>query len=200
LAWNIEADLLETCSCAAICPCVLGPAKPDQEWCSGIFAVQVTGGESEGVDLSGVKMVIHFQLPGDFLGGIDKAKLYYDNAVSEDQRRELDAIFHGERGGLWGGMREAIKEWVPSAVTSVDIKNGDNPSVRVEGIGEANLEVMKTESGKATTVSDAAVIEGFGIGAVKVARATTKFSDPDLRAWESLGSGTVPVGTISWSG
>jgi hypothetical protein len=201
MAWNIQADLLETCSCAALCPCVFGPAKPDQEWCSGIFAITVAKGESDGVDLSGVKMLVHFQLPGDFMGGIDKAKLYYDTSASDDQRRELDAIFHGERGGLWGGMSEAIGEWLPSAAVGVEITDGDSPTVRVEGIGEANLELVKTESGKQTTLSGAPVLEAFGIDTVNIARSNgTKFSDPDMRSWESLGSGTVPAQQVSWSG
>ena len=28
----MKVNLLESCSCAALCPCVLGPAKPDQEF------------------------------------------------------------------------------------------------------------------------------------------------------------------------
>ena len=83
MAWTMKVNLLESCSCAALCPCVLGPAKPDQEWCSGVFGMEVTEGDSDGVDLSGAKIVMHFELPGDFLGGIDKAKLYLDPSVSD---------------------------------------------------------------------------------------------------------------------
>ena len=61
-------------------PVLFGPAKPDQEWCSGVFGMEVTEGDSDGVDLSGAKLVMHFELPGDFMSGIDKAKLYFDRA------------------------------------------------------------------------------------------------------------------------
>src|SRR5207245_8007978 len=127
MAWNMKVNLLESCSCAALCPCVLGPAKPDQEWCSGVFGMEVTEGDSDGVDLSGAKIVMHFELPGDFLGGIDKAKLYLDASLSDAQRAEIDAIFHGEKRGLCGGMTEAIQQGLPSTVAKVDCGGTDAP-------------------------------------------------------------------------
>ena len=199
MAWTIKADLLESCSCALICPCTMGPAKPDQEWCSGVFGVQVTSGDSDGVDLSGAKLFLHFELPGDFMGGIDKGRLYLDSSLSEEQRRELDAIFHGDKGGLWGGMKEAIKEWLPSTVAKVDFTNGDSPGGSVEGIGELKLQPVKTEDGTSSKLSGAPVLAAFGIGSGDLAFGTgTKFSDPDMRAWESLGEGLMT--TVEWSG
>jgi len=32
VAWTMMVNLLESCSCTALCPCVLGPAKPDHDW------------------------------------------------------------------------------------------------------------------------------------------------------------------------
>src|SRR5437588_4264762 len=78
MTWTMKVRLLESCSCAQLCPCILGPAKPDQEWCSGVFGMEVTEGNADGVDLAGAKIVMHFELPGDFISGIDKAKLYFD--------------------------------------------------------------------------------------------------------------------------
>ena len=80
MAWSLKAKIFESCSCAALCPCTLGPAKPDQGWCSGAFGIKILQGSSDGVDLSGARLAMQFELPGDFLGGIDKAKLYLDRA------------------------------------------------------------------------------------------------------------------------
>jgi hypothetical protein len=82
MAWSLTAKIFESCSCAALCPCTLGPAKPDQGGRSGAFGIQILKGSSDGVDLSGARLVMHFELPGDFLGGIDKAKLYLDPSLS----------------------------------------------------------------------------------------------------------------------
>lgn len=199
MAWTMNVDLVESCSCAAMCPCILGPAKPDQEWCSGVFGILVTEGNSGGVDLSGTKLVLHFELPGDFLSGIDKAKLYIDPAVSDEQRVELDAIFHGEKGGVWGGMREMIKQWLPSSVAAVEFTDGDSPGVTVEGVGQVVLQPIKLEDGTPATIANTPIMAAFDLVSENLAFAQgTSFSDPDLRSWESLGQG----GTLStvWSG
>jgi hypothetical protein len=199
MAWKMKADALESCSCAAVCPCLFGPAKPDQEWCSGIFLLQLKEGDSGGVDLSGAKVLIHFELPGDFVSGIDKGKVVYDTSVSDEQRRELDAIFHGEKGGFWGGMREAIKEWLPSSVAAIEVTNGGSPGAKVEGIGQVVLQPMTTEDGKRTTLTDAPVLAAFQVRKAELASGLgTKLADPDLRAWESLGQGSMFE--VEWSG
>ena len=198
MAWSINAKLLESCSCAAVCPCLFGPAKPDQEWCSGLFMVDITDGKSDGVDLSGAKLMLHFELPGDFVSGIDKGKIVFDTAVSDDQRRELDAIFHGEKGGMWAGIKEAIKEWLPSSQAKIEISNGSSPGAKIDGIGELKLQPTMTEDGKQTVINDAPIAAGFQISSLKVASGVgTKISDPDLRSWESLGQGST--GEVSWS-
>src|SRR5215207_4172796 len=158
MAWTISVDLLESCSCAALCPCVLGPAKPDQGWCSAVFCMQITEGDADGVDLGGVKLAIQFELPGDFLSGIDKAKMYYDPGSSAEQRAALDAVFHGERGGLWGGMREAIKEWLPSSTAAISFSDGDTAKVTVDGVGELVLKPILTEDGKRARIENAPVL------------------------------------------
>lgn len=202
MAWTMKVNLLESCSCAALCPCVLGSAKPDQEWCSGVFGMEVTEGNSDGVDLSGAKIVLHFELPGDFLGGIDKAKLYLDPSVNDAQRAEIDAIFHGEKGGLWGGMREAIKEWLPSTVAKVGFGGADAPGVTVEGFGQVVLQPITAEEGGAPTrIVGAPILHSFNMESENLAFAHgTKFSDPDLRSWESLGAGGVVSDVVVWSG
>jgi hypothetical protein len=192
MPWTLNVDLLESCSCASICPCLLGPAKPDQGWCSGVFGMQITEGNSDGVDLSGAKVVLHFELPGDFVSGIDKAKLYFDPSLSEEQRTQLDAIFHGEKGGLWAGMREAIKEWLPSTVAAVEFSNGSSPGFAVEGVGQVALQPITTEDGTPAQLQNAPLMAAFEMASEDLAFAQgTSFSDPDMRSWESLGQGGI---------
>ena len=53
MAWQLSGELIEACSCKAARPCVLGPAEPDQGWCSGALTFAIDKGKSDGVDLSG---------------------------------------------------------------------------------------------------------------------------------------------------
>jgi hypothetical protein len=201
MSWTMKLRLLEACSCAQMCPCVLGPAKPDQEWCSAAFGIQITEGNSDGVDLAGAKIAIQFELPGDFVSGIDKAKLYFDPSVSDAQRSQLDSIFHGEQGGLWGGMREAIKDWLPSTVAKIDFGSDDAPGVTVEGVGKVTLQPINTENGAPATIADAPVLGAFAIKSEHLAFAQgTSFADPQLRSWESLGAGGVVPDLVEWAG
>ena len=165
-----------------------------------MFGLQVEDGDADGVSLKGAKVVMHFEMPGDFLGGIDKAKMYYDPSVTDDQRAALDAIFHGEQGGLWGGMREAIKEWLPSQVTAIDFAPDGN-GVTVDGIGQVVLAPLtESEGGPPTTVSGAPVVAAFSIKTEQLAFANgTKFSDPALRSWESLGAGGIATHLVEWA-
>jgi len=200
MSWTMKLRLLESCSCAQMCPCILGPAKPDQGWCSGVFGMEIAEGNGDGVDLAGAKLVMHFELQGDFISGIDKAKLYFDPSVSEAQRSQLDSIFHGEQGGLWGGMREAINEWLPSTVAKIDFGSDDAPGVTVEGIGKVTLQPINAEDGAPAMIADAPVIRAFGMKSEHLAYAQgTSFADPELRPWESLGAGGIVPDLVEWA-
>jgi hypothetical protein len=144
MAWTLKGTWYESCSCALVCPCNFGPAKPDQGWCSGVLGFAVDSGESNGVDLAGTKAVLHAELPGDFLGGFDKAIMYLDESSSQEQRDELEAIFQGDRGGLWEGVRGMIREFLPSKTVRLEVVGGDSPRVTIEGVGEITLQRSKT--------------------------------------------------------
>lgn len=199
MGYQIRAQSVESCSCKMACRCQLGPAEPDQGWCSAALGFQILAGESEGVDLSGVKVVLVGDLPGDFLGGIDLARLYVDEAASEAQRREIEAVFHGERGGTWAGVKEMIREWLPTQVAAVTFTDGKGPSVTVEGVGQTTLQPLVTESGKRTVLENPPVGEAFGEERIELALASgTRWADPDMRSWESLGFGGESI--AEWSG
>ena len=56
---------------------------------------------------------MQFELPGDFLGGIDKAKLYLDPSLSTAQRRELDSIFMVRRAACGAGCAGRLRHGCP---------------------------------------------------------------------------------------
>lgn len=162
MSWELEMTSVEVCSCASVCPCSFGPAKPDQGWCSGTTGFLVERGRSDGIELSGAKFVLAYELPGDFLGGIDKAKLYVDEGLSEKQRSELEAIVTGKRGGVPAGLDAAVGQWLETEVAPISIEVGDNPSLAIGEYGTLTMERIKTEDGKQTQVLNAPVATGFG--------------------------------------
>ncbi|HUR17968.1 MAG TPA: DUF1326 domain-containing protein [Acidimicrobiales bacterium] len=191
MAWTLKGTWYEACSCKMFCPCNLGPAKPDQGWCSGLLSFAVESGESDGVDLGGVRLALHAELPGDFFGGIDKARIYLDESSSDGQREQLEAIFQGKRGGVWEGVAGMIGEFLPSKTVKVEVTGGDNPHVSIAGIADITMERMKTEDGKQSVMVNSPLAAGFGVDTLELATASGKVSDPDLRHWESLGNGAA---------
>jgi hypothetical protein len=72
------------------------------------------------------------------------------------------------------------------------MKDGDSPGTTVAGIGQITLQPIKTEDGKAAKLVNAPILAAFSMTSEDLAYAQgTKFSDPDMRAWESLGHGGV---------
>ena len=197
MGWTLRGTWYESCSCKMVCRCNFGPAEPDQGWCSGVLAFTVEDGESNGVDLGGTKLALHAELPGDFLGGMDKAVLYLDEAASEEQRSELEAIFQGKRGGVWEGVAGMIAQVLPSKTVTVDVTGGDSTRVKIGDLIDITLERMRTEDGKQAVVVNAPIAAGLAVDTMELATAAGTASDPDLRAWETLGYGAaVP---FDWS-
>lgn len=191
MGWRMSGEWYEVCSCKMVCRCNFGPAEPDQGWCSGMLTFDVRSGESGGVELGGTKVVLLADLPGDFMGGIDVAQLYVDESASEDQERELEAIFHGERGGVWEGVNGMIGRWLDTEKAPIHVTDGDSPAVRVGDVAEFAFSRLKTEDGRQAVVTNAPVAAGFDIDTMELATATGQASPPDLRPWETLGYGAV---------
>jgi hypothetical protein len=199
MAWKISGQSIELCNCEMLCPCWLGPdGKPDQGWCAGGFAFDIRQGNSDGVNLGGTRVFLMATWPGNFFGGNGTARLYLDESASEEQRREMEAIFSGHKGGHLEGLFGAvITKWLPAKSVKIDIRWGDNPSFTVGDIGRATLQPIKDMAGKPTQVRGAAAQAGFQIESMDLASSKgSRFSDPDIRAWEG-DSGTLHQ--FNWS-
>ena len=182
-----------------LCPCWLGPeGVPDEGWCGGAFAFDVQQGNSDGVNLTGSQVVLLAEWPGNFFGGNGTARLYIGEGSDADQRRELEAIFSGKKGGplepLFGAV---VAKWLPAQFTSVDIRWGDSPTISVGKVGQATLAPLKDQAGHTASVRGAAAMGAFQSESMDLASSKgSRWSDPDLRSWEG-DSGTLH--TLKWS-
>lgn len=197
MAWQLTGQWFEACSCKMNCRCVLGPAEPDQGWCSAVQVYDIGTGDFEGTSLAGARLGLMLDLPGDFFGGIDKARIYFDERLSGSQKEAIKTIFTGKSGGVWEPIAGMVKEWLPPKTARINLVSGPKPSASIEGVGELALEPVMAGEGKPTVVANAPVMAAFGVDAMELANAAgTKMHDPEMRAWESLGAGgRVP---FSW--
>ena len=198
MAWSMTGQWLELCSCQMLCPCLLGPAEPTQGWCSAALLLHIQQGSSDGVDLSGTKAAWAIELPGDFLSGIDKARLVIDETTSPDQRRELEAILTGKKGGPWEAIASMVTQWLPTQTAPIKIEVGEQPSATVGQLGQVMLQRIKTEAGQQAKLVDAPVAAAFGTDTIELARSDgSRWNDPDQRPWESGGYGGVTPFSLS---
>ena len=193
MSWQVSGRSMELCNCKSFCPCWLGPeGVPDEGSCAAIFGFDVETGASDGVDLSGSKLVFMALWPGNFFAGNGSARLYLDASTSSDQQRELEAIFSGKKGGplegLWGAV---LSRWHTTQVAKIELEWGDIPSVKVDGIGEASLKPFQDGAGNQATLTGALAMAAFQMDSMVLADGTgSNWSDPDLGSWQG-DSGTL---------
>jgi hypothetical protein len=181
-----------------VCPCIFGPAEPDQVWCGGALVFNIEQGNSDGVNLSGTRTALAFDLPGDFFGGNGTGRIYVGDSANPDQRRELEAIFGGQKGGAFAALGGVLSKVLPTQTVSIGVSLGDNPSSKVGNIGQITLRNIKTEDGKQTTIVNAPLNASFGMETSNLARGDgSSWSDPELRNWQSGGTGSISRFSLS---
>lgn len=200
MAWRVRGVAREHCTCKMWCPCWLGPAEPDQGWCSGSLIFEVHEGAADDISLDGLRVVVVVDFPADFFTGNGTARLYIDENANADQRRELEAIFSGKKGGpleaAWGAT---VTQWLPTQVANIEIQDGDAPSITVGNVAQVTYQSpIRDAEGRATVIEGAAAATAFGLKGVSLARSDgSRWSAPEMRQWESGGSGTI--GAFDWN-
>jgi hypothetical protein len=197
MAWQLSGELIEVCSCKSACPCALGPAEPDQGWCSGTLTFAIDKGQSDGVDLSGRVVVWAIDLPKDFTSGNGTVCIIIDDGANARQREELDAIFSGKKGGPGAVLGSLVSKWLPTESAVIKLTGGENAEIRVGTMGEFKLQPIKDQAGRTATVMNAPVFGLIEISEVRLSRSDgSRFAAPQMRSWTSGGHGCISP--FSW--
>jgi len=186
MAFAVEGDYFEACTCDVSCPCVwLKPA--DRDTCELMLAWHVQKGDKDGVDLSGLNAVMAVHTPKQMTDGGWKVALYLDDRATPEQSEALGAVFSGAAGGHLAALGPLIAEVAgvtPAAIT-FDRSNG---SLRAEvgGVLTMSAEEMKGMDG-----ATAPVITNPLLGAVAQPVTQAKAGDVSYHGhWDVEYSGT----------
>src|SRR5262245_30752165 len=142
MVWQLSGQLIEACSCKSACPCALGPAEPDQGWCSGALTFAIDKGQSNGVDLSGRAVVWAIDLPKDFASGNGTVCIIIDDGADARQRQELEAIFSGKKGGPGAVLGSLVSKWLPTASAAIKLSGAEDPEITVGTMGHVKLQAI----------------------------------------------------------
>lgn len=202
MAWNLSGQLIESCTCNMFCPCwflVPEVMVMDQGYCATVIALRIQRGTAEGVDLSGRTVVFAVDFPGPTLfDGNATFRLYLDDGAGPEQRRELEAIMTGQRGGPMEMIGGLVTTWLPTETAAIDVNEADETiSVTVAGAGQMESRLMRDQQGQSFSLQGGGFVAGFGMQSADLAPSSTRWTDPDLRQFETKSGGR---GHFTWSG
>jgi hypothetical protein len=202
MAWRLTGQLIETCSCNMFCPCWFTVKElmiMDRGWCATAIAFRVRDGNADGVNLSGRTVVFGADFPGPTLfDGNATARLYLDEGTSADQRRELEPIFQGHKGGAMAALAPLISKWLPTQAANISVKDqGETITVTVANVGEVQSRALRDEQGNGFQLRGGGFVAGLGMEVVDLAPSASTWSDPDLRQFETKSGAR---GDFTWNG
>jgi len=159
----------------------------DQGWCASALAFRTREGNSDGVALGGRTVVFVIDMPGPTLfDGNAIARLYIDEKANADQRRELEAICSGQKGGPMAAIAPLIAKWLPARSAKIDVSDeGDAITVTVGDTGRIESRRLRDQQGQSFTLRGGGFVTGFGMEELELAPSSSRWTDPDLRQFET---------------
>src|ERR671922_500367 len=133
MAWKLEGTYFETCSCEVVCPCTASLALgADYDRCRVTLVFNITNGEVEGTDVSGLKVAAVADTPKVMAEGNWRLGVFIDAAASDEQAEKLGAVFSGQLGGPMEALGPLISENLGVERAPIDVReDGLRHSVRI---------------------------------------------------------------------
>jgi hypothetical protein len=205
MTWNLSGKMVESCTCNMLCPCWFGVKElmiMDKGYCASPVLFRIQNGGVDGTDLKERDVVVALDFPGPTMyDGNATSRLYIDEAANENQRKELENVFQGRKGGPMQILSQLISKWLPTHSTKIDINdNGNNLTAAVGSFGKIKSEQLKNESGRTMTLEGAGFASTFQMEneTFALAPSDSHWSDPDLPHQFSTRSGAVSK--FNWRG
>jgi hypothetical protein len=154
MAYSLEGQLLEVCTCKTLCPCWVGE-DPDSGTCDGTLAWKIAKGTVNDVDVSGLTICVLAHIPGNILQGNWRAVVYVDDRASPQQKQALLDVWTGKLGGPVGDLVQLVGEVVAvkDAKFTAEVKEGKGTLTVGDEI-HAEMEPFKGADDKPTTLHD----------------------------------------------
>lgn len=156
MAWQLKGTYVAHCDCQEVCPCAFdGPPTGRDGKCHGLLVHEISEGNLDGVDLSGVKVVMAYHAPSNISAGNLRIGIIVDDSASDEQADALGKIFSGDAGGMFGEFKPLFGEFVGVERKPISFSGGDEPSATVGEI-DVNFGAYRGQDGSPTTVRNGA--------------------------------------------
>jgi hypothetical protein len=180
MAYSLQGDLLEVCTCDVLCPCWIGE-DPDRGICQSTLAYRFERGEIDGVDVGGLVVGSTVHIPGNVLDGNWQRRLYVTASASDAQAQAMIDLFQGRKGGPLADLAKLIgKELeVRRAPITFELDEGEG-RFRIEGVLDAEMAPYKGPTGETTTLNESIFSTIPGSPAYVAKAKHFRMQEPDL--------------------
>jgi hypothetical protein len=200
MTWRVEGTYFENCNCDMVCPCSTSglTAPADNDRCKVALAFHVRSGDVDGVDVSGLNVVLAADTPPLMSEGGWRLGMVMDAAATPEQSAALAGVFSGQSGGPMAGLAPLIGEMLGMQVAPIKYVD-DGRHHRVSVGDELDIEVEDFVSpldatGKGIRVSGV----GFPADTLAAGRATTSRVNLLGLAWSNEGKNAFSA-PFAWS-
>jgi hypothetical protein len=133
MAWNVKGTYVETCSCELFCPCNVSLSHgATYDYCRVTLVFNITDGEVEGTDVSGLKVAAIADSPKVMTEGNWRLGVFIDENASDEQAEKLVGVFTGQLGGPMEALGPLIGENLGVERAPIEVsEDGLRHSVRI---------------------------------------------------------------------
>jgi len=198
--WNIKGELILNCSCTVFCPCVisLGFHPPTEGRCQAWLGIKIDQGRYGGTELSGLKVGMLLEIPGNMSRGDWKVGLYLDENASDPAAEALTLIMSGKAKGTTGLLSILVSEIL--AVKKVPIEFRSEGKRRIFSIPRLIEGAIEPVPGKDPEHDLVITNSQYWMGPDVVVSKALKGRVRDFgRVWDFAGR-SAELCAIDWSG
>ena len=184
--WWAEGLLFENCNCTAVCPGHIHfSQKCTHEVCHGFWAIRFEGGRvgvggAREVDLAGVDVVVVYETPQVMVDGGWKQVIIVSESATEAQRRVVEEILTGRRGGPWEILARFVGDARPTRSAPIRIEEAPGrKSVTVKGLLAGAVEAIRGRN-RAKPVTFENIYNQIHDTSQVIARGSTRYDDGEI--------------------
>ncbi len=179
--WWAEGLLFENCNCTAVCPGHIHfSQKCTHEVCHGFWAIRFDGGRVGEVDLAGVDVVVVYETPQVMVDGGWKQVIIVSDRAGVAQRRAVEEILTGMRGGPWEILARFVGDGRPTRIARIRIEEApERKSVTVKGVLEGAVEAIRGRN-RAQPVTFENIYNQIHDTTQVIARGSTRYDDGEI--------------------
>src|SRR5579864_1583215 len=154
MAYSVEGQLLEACSCGGPCPCWVGD-DPDGGTCDTVIAYHYDKGHINDVDVAGLTLALVAHVPGNILKGNWSVAVHVDKKATPQQKEAILAAHTGKLGGPLADLAPLIGKvlGVYDVPIEFHLKEGKG-TIRVGDAVSADMQPYTDAQGRPTKLVD----------------------------------------------